>query len=146
MASKPIFPNECLELIFGHLKGEKLLKYTSVCPTWNYVIGSTRECMNGITLKFGFHLKYERKILLEGHRKYYSLEPMVTVTEKMVDLLEKDGRAWQKVCVLKGFETWQVFYDFLQLIQGSVQELTVHEEVSNKAVRSHFNIIDLQFP
>lgn len=149
MTSIANFPVECLEDVFRHLSGSDLLAVTMVCPEWNKFIGSTRSCMEKISLRYFYDDPRDNMkiILMNSKRKYERLELAGNYSEDHQKLLSLGGRRWMHIFArfLK-FKTVQQYLDFLRIFQSSIRSLDLHDGAVKGDFESNFETTDLLFP
>lgn len=122
---------ECIEDIFCHLSGKVLLESALVSPRWNNFIGSTKSCMQKITL----NLKdYESKKRIARSKRRYEralLEGLYCCD--LQRFLLADWRKWTYIRVHSvEFDSIVYLLEFLGIIQSFVRELyLIHTEIQN---------------
>lgn len=150
--SQATFPAECIDDIFRHLSGRFLIKCTEVCPEWNEFISSSTWCMQRIQMRIyswqdyieNVEILYE--VLTNTNRKYVNLDLMGDFDTSMRIVLSARKIRWKNVCSWLRFRSIDRFYEFLQIIQHSVEKLELRDGITRKYENLDFDSSKLKFP
>lgn len=151
MYLKAFFPVECLEDILRHLNGSDLIICTEVAPEWNDFIGSTRWCMQKIRIKIYSWKDYIEdvevinRVFMNSFRKYEYLLLIGDFGESLRFLLAANKKQWTQVFSCLSFETVDHFLEFCQIIEPSVQKLTLEHGIKKKYFSSSFDCSEMKF-
>lgn len=140
----PTLPAELLINIFNNLKGKKLIEMTSVCASWNKIIGNSQ--MDKICLKSNDNTVYTlfnlKRILEYTEREYRNIR-IYSVKAVNLEEFETYGFKWKSVKILHStINSYQSLKDFVMKFVTTLEEL----DMEHLTFPSRFDIIPIELP
>lgn len=123
-------PEELHYLIFSYLTVEEILNATKVSKMWNYLIGSSCECMKKIWINVGDRFrepnKFELKLIRSSRRKYENFK--ISEMENGLQILVYPQRNWLRAQIdIQSFITKEDYMSLLEIVNTTIKELNIFD-------------------
>lgn len=140
----PTLPAEILIKIFNHLSGKVLIELTSVCTSWNKIIGNSQ--MDKICVKSNdntIYTLFNLKGIFEYTEREYRNIRMYSVKAVNFEAFQTYGFKWKSVKILHStISSYEVLKDFVMKFVTTLEEL----DMEHLTFPSRFDIIPIELP
>ncbi|CAO1409501.1 unnamed protein product [Diamesa serratosioi] len=138
------FPAETMINIFDNLKGNDLIKMTTVCKSWNLIIGNSQ--MNKISIKINDNSRRglrEVKELFEITDREYKHITIYFAKKINLESFETYGFNWKSVKLLRStIASFDLLKEFLMKFEQTIEEL----DLVHLTLPSLFEKVKIELP